>query len=95
MVYPIGDKVAIKKLDPEDVTSGGVILPDTTQEGTVRGEVIAVGPGLMLISGTRGEMQCKVGDIVILPKHGAIKLELKGEEILLIREADLETIIGE
>lgn len=95
MLYPIGDKVAIKKLDPEDVTSGGVILPDTTQEGTVRGEVIAVGPGLMLISGTRGEMQCKVGDIVILPKHGAKKLELKGEEILLIREADLETIIGE
>ena len=95
MLYPIGDKVAIKKLDPEDVTSGGVILPDTTQEGTVRGEVIAVGPGLMLISGTMGEMQCKVGDIVILPKHGAKKLELKGEEILLIREADLETIIGE
>ena len=95
MLYPIGDKVVVKKLDRDDITSGGVILPDTTQEGTITGEVIAIGPGMMLFSGNRSQMQCKVGDKVVLPKHGAKKLELEGEELLIIREADLETIIGE
>ena len=95
MLYPIGDKVVIKRLDEGDVTSGGVILPDTTQEALIKGEVIAVGPGQMLISGTRGNMQCKVGDTVVFQKHGAKKIELEGEDFLVIREPDLETIIGE
>ena len=95
MLYPIGDKVVIKRLDEGDVTSGGVILPDTTQEALIKGEVMAVGPGQMLIAGTRGNMQCKVGDTVVFQKHGAKKIELDGEDFLVIREPDLETIIGE
>ncbi len=95
MLYPIGDKVVVKKLDGADTTSGGVIIPDTSQEATIRAEVIAVGPGNLLLSGSRGHMQCKVGDVVVLPKHGAKKVDLEGEELLIIREPDLETIIGE
>ena len=95
MLYPIGDKVVVRKLDDADVTSGGVIMPDTTQEAVIRGEVIAVGPGQLLISGSRGHMQCKVGDVVVFLKHSARKTELEGEEYLIIREPDLETIIGE
>ena len=95
MLYPIGDKVVVKKLGGDDVTSGGVIMPDTSQEAVVRGEVIAVGPGQLLISGSRGAMQSKVGDTVVFPKHGAKKIELDGEEYLIIREPDLETIIGD
>ncbi len=94
MIYPIGDKVVIKKLH-DDVTSGGVIMPDTTQEAIITGEVIAVGPGVQLISGSRGNMQCKVGDTVMFLKHSARKTEIDGEEYLIIREPDLETIIGE
>jgi chaperonin GroES len=95
MIYPIGDKVVIKRLDEGDVTSGGVILPDTTQEALIKGEVMAVGPGTLLLSGSRGAMQCKIGDTVVFQKHGARKVELEGEEFLVIREPDLETIIGE
>ena len=95
MLYPIGDKVAIKKSDADDITSGGVIMPDTTQEAVVTGEVVAVGPGVLLLSGSRGAMQCKVGDTVVFLKHSARKTELEGEEYLIIREPDLETIIGE
>tara|TARA_B110000858_G_C17769295_1_gene458742 strand:+ start:995 stop:1282 length:288 start_codon:yes stop_codon:yes gene_type:complete len=95
MIYPIGDKVVVKRLDEGDVTSGGVIMPDTTQEALIKAEVIATGPGMMLISGARGGMQCKIGDTVVFLKHGAKKLELEGEEYLIIREPDLETIIGE
>ena len=95
MIYPIGNNVVLKKLNPEDVSSGGVIMPDTTQEGTIKAEVIAVGPGILLISGSRGNMQCKVGDTVVLPKHGAKKVELEGEDYIVIAENDLLTIIGE
>ena len=94
MLYPIGDKVVIKKLH-DDVTIGGVIMPDTTQEAIVTGEGIAVGPGVQLISGSRGHMQCKVGDTVMFLKHSARKTEIDGEEYLIIREPDLETIIEE
>ena len=95
MLYPIGDKVVIKKTDADDITSGGVIMPDTTQEAVVTGEVVAIGPGVLLLSGSRGDMQCKVGDTVVFLKHSARKTELEGEEYLIIREPDLETIIGE
>jgi len=95
MLYPIGDKVVVRKLDDADVTSGGVIMPDTTQEAVVRGEVIAVGPGQLLISGSRGNMQCKIGDTVVFPKHGAKKVEIDGDDYMIIREPDLETIIGD
>jgi len=95
MLYPISDKVVIKKTTDDDVTSGGVIMPDTSQEAVITGEVVAVGPGQMLISGSRGHMQCKVGDTVIFLKHSARKAEIDGEDYLIIREPDLETIIGE
>mgnify|MGYP003670163019 FL=1 len=95
MIYPISDKGVIKKTDADDVTSGGVIMPDTSQEAVITGEVIAVGPGQLLLSGARGNMQCKIGDTVIFLKHTARKIELENEEFLVIREPDLETIIGE
>ena len=95
MIYPISDKVVIEKLDDVDVTSGGVIMPDTTQEAVVKGKVVAAGPGMMLISGERGNMQCKEGDIVLFLKNSARKVEIEGEELMIIREPDLETIIGE
>ena len=95
MLYPISDKVVIKKTTDDDVTSGGVIMPDTSQEAVITGEVVAVGPGQMLISGSRGHMQCKVGDTVVFLKHSARKTEIEGDEYLIIREPDLETIIGD
>ncbi len=95
MLYPISDKVVIKKTDADEVTSGGVIMPDTTQEAVITGEVVAVGPGQLLLSGSRGHMQCKVGDTVVFLKHSARKTEIEGDEYLIIREPDLETIIGD
>jgi len=91
MFNPIADKVVIKKIENEGQTSGGVIIPDTTHEGTRKAEVIAVGPGRWLDNGTRAEMQVKVGDIVIFPKVGNI-FEADGEEYYLVREIDILTI---
>tara|TARA_R100000152_G_scaffold17463_1_gene9033 strand:+ start:305 stop:595 length:291 start_codon:yes stop_codon:yes gene_type:complete len=93
MFNPIADKVIIKKIENEGQTLGGVIIPDTTHEGTRKAEVIAVGPGRILENGTRMESQCKVGDVIVYPKTGHI-FEHEGEEYYIVREIDILTIIN-
>ena len=93
MFIPIADKVVIKKIENEGQTAGGVIIPDTTHEGTRHAEVIAVGPGRGLENGTRFEPQVKVGDIVVFPKVGNV-FEADGEEYYIVREIDILTIIN-
>jgi chaperonin GroES len=92
MFLPIADKVIIKKIENEGQTSGGVIIPDTTHEGSRHAEVIAVGPGRILENGERTEMQCIVGDTVVFPKVGNI-IEVEGEEFYVVREIDILTIL--
>ena len=92
MFRPIADKVVIKKIENEGPTSGGVIIPDTTQEGSRHAEVIAVGPGRWLDNGNRAEMQVKVGDKIVYPKTGNI-VEVEGEEYYIVREVDILTIL--
>lgn len=95
MFKPVGDKIVLKKITETGQTSGGVIIPDTTQEGTLMGEVVAVGPGRILENGERSEMQCIIGDKIIYPKFGAKELEINNEDYLIIRENEILTIILE
>ena len=95
MLYPIANKIVLKTVEQTGTTTGGVILPDIEQEGTLLGIVIAAGPGLLLSSGKRGPMQCKAGDTVVFPKHGAKKFEVEDEEHFIIPEHDILTIIDE
>jgi len=91
---PVGDRVVLKKYEEGDMTLGGVIIPDTTQEGSLHGEVVAVGPGRVLENGGRSNMQCNVGDIIVYPKFGTINIDVEGEEYLILRENDILTIIN-
>ena len=93
MFLPIEDNVVLQKSTETGQTAGGVIIPDTTQEGTLSGEVIAVGPGRNLENGDRTHMQCKIGDIVVYPKYGAKELEIDGDDYLIIKEKELLTIL--
>jgi len=93
MFLPIEDNVVIQQVTDTGQTAGGVIIPDTTQEGTLQGDVIAVGPGRNLENGDRTHMQCKVGDVVVYPKYGAKEVEIDGEDYLIIKEKDLLTIL--
>ena len=95
MLYPIANKIVLKTLEQTGTTSGGVILPDIEQEGTLLGTVVAAGPGLLLSTGKRGPMQCKVGDVIVFPKHGAKKFEVADVEHFIIPEHDILTIIDE
>tara|TARA_R110001599_G_scaffold1706_5_gene8474 strand:- start:25109 stop:25387 length:279 start_codon:yes stop_codon:yes gene_type:complete len=90
---PISDKVVLKPIDAQDVTTGGVIIPETAQDATMMGEIVAVGPGFHLMNGDRGSMQTSVGDKVVYPKHGCKKFEQDGEEYLIIREPELLVIL--
>lgn len=87
-LYPLEDKVVLKSVQ-DVVSKGGVIIPDLSQENTMVGEVIAVGPGRTKEDGTRVRMSCVVGDMVIFPKFAAHRFEYDDEEYIAIREADI------
>ena len=92
MIEPIRGKVAIKPVDPEEMTSGGVIMPDISQEGVSQGIIEAVGPA-DAVSGKFLDPQCRVGDLVAYPKRAAYTMELGEEELLVCNERDLFCII--
>ena len=92
-IKPIEDRVVVQPLDASDMTSGGVILPDMAQEGTMVAKAIAVGPGKHTLSGQLVPPVTKVGDTVVLPKFGSVKIEVDGEEYMVCREAELITIL--
>jgi chaperonin GroES len=86
---PLDDRVVVRPLEAEEVTAGGIYLPDAAKEKPQRGKVIAAGPGKLLDSGNRGELSVKVGDEVIFGKYGGSEVEVDGEELKILRESDI------
>ena len=86
---PLDDRVVVRPLEAEEVTAGGIYLPDAAQEKPQRGKVIAAGPGKLLDSGNRGELSVKIGDEVIYGKYGGSEIEVDGEELKILRENDI------
>jgi chaperonin GroES len=86
---PLDDRVVVKPLDAEEVTAGGIVLPDAAREKPQRGKVLAVGAGKLLDSGKRGELSVKVGDEVIYGKYGGSEVEVDGDELKILREQDI------
>jgi len=86
---PLDDRVVVKPSEAEEVTSGGIVLPDTAQERPQRGKVVSIGGGKLLDSGTRGELSVTVGDEVIYGKYGGSDVEVDGEEFKILRESDI------
>lgn len=86
---PLDDRVVVQPLEAEEVTAGGIVLPDAAQEKPQRGKVVAVGPGKLLDSGNRGELSVGVGDEVIFGKYGGSDVEVSGDEYKILRESDI------
>ncbi len=94
-VRPLDDRVVVQPVDPEEVTSGGIVLPDSAQEKPQRGTVLATGPGRLLDTGNRGDLSVTVGDQVIYGKYGGSDIEIDGEEYKILRESDiLAKVVG-
>ena len=88
-IRPLDDRVVVRPTEAEEVTAGGIVLPDSAQEKPQRGIVIAVGGGRLLDNGTRGELSVAVGDEVIYGKFGGADIEVDGEEVKILREVEI------
>jgi chaperonin GroES len=85
----LGDRVVIKPTPQEEVSKGGIVLPDTAKEKPQEGKIIAVGPGRLTEEGKRIAMDVKKGDKVIYSKYAGTEFKLDGEELIIMREGDL------
>ena len=86
---PLADRLVVKPIEREEVTKGGIVLPDTVKEKPQEGEVLVVGPGRLSEDGKRIAMDVKVGDIVIYAKYGGTDIKIDDEELVILRESDI------
>jgi chaperonin GroES len=91
---PLGEKVLVKRLEAEEKTKGGIVLPDTAKEKPKRGKVIAIGEGKLLENGKRSELQVKKGDEVLFTSYAGTEIKIDGEEYLVMDESDILAVIG-
>jgi chaperonin GroES len=90
---PLDDRILVKISEAEEVTAGGIVLPDTAKEKPQRGKVVSTGPGKLLDSGQRGEMVVKKGDEVYYGKYAGTEIEMGGDDYVILRESDVLAII--
>ena len=92
-IKPLHDRVIVKRLEEEEKTKGGIIIPDTAKEKPIEGRVIAVGDGRIKKDGTKIPLELKVGDRVLFAKYGGTEVKIDGEEHLMMREEDILAVI--
>ena len=92
-VRPLHDRIIVKRLEEEEKTKGGIIIPDTAKEKPIEGRVIAVGDGKIKKDGTKIPLDVKKGDRVLFAKYAGTEIKIDGEEHLMMREDDLLAII--
>ena len=86
---PLADRVIVKPIVKEEITKGGIVLPDTAKEKPQEGEIVAVGPGKLGEDGKRIEMEVKKGDRVIYAKYAGTEWKYDNEEYIILRESDI------
>jgi chaperonin GroES len=92
-IKPLHDRLLVRRLEQEEKTAGGIIIPDTAKEKPQQGEVIAAGPGARDESGKLIPMDVKVGDVVLFTKWGGTEVKVNGEELLVMKESDVIGIV--
>lgn len=90
---PLKDRVLIKRINQEEKTPGGIIIPDTAKEKPIEGEVLAVGNGIRDDQGKLHELEVKVGDRVLFAKWGGNEVKIQGEEYVIMKESDILGIL--
>ena len=92
-VVPLNDKVLIKRLEAEEKTAGGILLPDTAKEKPKQGKVLSVGEGKRLDNGQRAKFQVKEGDRVLFTSYAGNEVTINGEELLIMTEDDILAVV--
>jgi len=91
---PLGDKIIVKRLEAEEMTTGGIVLPDSAKEKPKRGVVQAVGDGKLLDSGERSVPQLKPKDQVLFSSYAGTEIKVDGDELLIMDESDVLAVLG-
>jgi chaperonin GroES len=90
----MGERIVVKRVESEETTAGGIVLPDSAREKPARGTVVAVGSGRLLDDGSRAESQLNNGDVVLFSSYAGEQVEIDDVEYLLMREDDVLAVIG-
>ena len=93
-IRPLGDKVLVRRVEAEEKTAGGIVIPDTAKEKPKRGKVIAVGEGRLLDDGQHAKMQVKKGDEVLFSSYAGTDITVDGKEMMIMSEDDILAIIA-
>ena len=92
-IRPLNDRVVVKRMEEEEKTAGGIIIPDTAKEKPIQGEIIAAGNGRIMEDGSRRALDVKKGDRVLFSKYAGTEITVDGQEVLIMREDDILAII--
>ncbi|BCG97786.1 co-chaperone GroES [Mesorhizobium sp. 131-2-1] len=90
---PLHDRILVRRIEAEEKTAGGIIIPDTAKEKPQEGEVIAVGPGARDESGKLTPLDVKIGDRILFGKWSGTEIKLNGEDLLIMKESDVMGVI--
>ena len=90
---PLHDRVVVRRIEAEEKTSGGIIIPDTAKEKPQEGEIVAVGPGTRDDSGSLVELSVKTGDRILFGKWSGTEVKIDGEDLLIMKESDILGVI--
>ncbi len=93
-IRPLGDKVLVRRVEAEEKTAGGIVLPDAAKEKPKRGKIIAVGEGRLLDDGKRAKMQVKKGDEVLFSSYAGTDITVNAKEMMIMSEDDILAIIA-
>lgn len=88
-IEPLGDKIVVKRMEAEETTAGGIVLPDTAREKPQQGRVLSVGHGKMLSDGSRAKPQVGEGDQVLFSSYAGTEIEIDGDQLLIMSESDI------
>tara|TARA_B100001123_G_scaffold442364_1_gene585750 strand:+ start:99 stop:386 length:288 start_codon:yes stop_codon:yes gene_type:complete len=91
---PLHDRILVKRLEDEEKTKGGIIIPDTAKEKPSEGEIVAVGPGILNKDGKRNPMDVKVGEKILFSKYSGDEVKIDGQDLIIIKEEDIIGILN-
>jgi len=91
---PLADRVLVEPIEDEEITPGGIVLPETAKEKPQRGKILATGPGGRDDDGKVIAMEVKVGDTVLFAKYAGTEIKVEGKKLMILRQSDLLAIVG-
>lgn len=92
-IEPLGNKVVIKRTEADEMTAGGIVLPDAAREKPAEGRILSVGSGNLMANGDRGQMQVQEGDRVLFSSYAGTEIEVDGTKLLIMSESDILAVM--